>query len=173
MNLFARLLAYLAPGRSPPAAPPAPEPPGVPVFAVGEAPQAPPTAAAGALTPRDRERLRGVHPDLVRVVERARRETAFTVIEGVRTQERQRELVAKGASLTMNSRHITGHAVDLGPMPLDWQDIGAFRALAAVVNRAADAEGITVRWGGTFRDARGRPWFDGPHFELPREKYPG
>lgn len=169
MTLFARIAAFLSSGRSPPAAPPAPQPPGVPVYTVGEAPQAPPAA----LTPRDRERLRGVHPDLVRVVERARRDVAFTVICGVRTVEQQRQLVAQGASLTMRSRHITGHAVDLGPAPLDWGDVGAFRSLAAVVLRAADAEGVAVRWGGTFRDAKGRPWFDGPHFELSREKYPG
>lgn len=163
MTLFARIAAFLSSGRSPPAAPPAPEPPGVPVFAVGEAPQAHPAA----LTPRDRERLRGVHPDMVRVVERARRETAFTVIEGLRTQERQRLLVAQGASKTLHSRHLTGHAVDLGPVPLDWSDWPAFQRMASAVLRAADAEGVAVEWGGNWATFR-----DGPHFELKREKYP-
>lgn len=119
------------------------------------------------LTTRDRERLRGVHPDLIRVVERARLETPFTVICGVRTVEQQRQLVAQGASKTMNSRHLTGHAVDLGPVPLDWNDWPAFRAMAGTVLRAADAEGVAVEWGGNWATFR-----DGPHFELRREKYP-
>ena len=65
---------------------------------------------------RSRARLRGVHPDLVRVVTRAIEITDvdFTVLEGVRSLSRQRQLVAQGASKTMRSRHLTGHAVDLG-----------------------------------------------------------
>ena len=71
-----------------------------------------------ALGQRSRERLQGVHPDLVKVVERAIELTSvdFTVLEGLRTVERQGELVAKGASQTMESRHLTGHAVDLGAL---------------------------------------------------------
>ena len=59
--------------------------------------------------------LRGVHPDLVAVVKRAITitEIDFTVTEGLRTKERQAQLVKAGASKTMNSRHITGHAVDV------------------------------------------------------------
>jgi peptidoglycan L-alanyl-D-glutamate endopeptidase CwlK len=61
------------------------------------------------------DRLQGVHPDLVRGVERAIRITTqdFRVQEGLRTRERQAELVARGASRTMNSRHLTDHPVDL------------------------------------------------------------
>ena len=67
---------------------------------------------------RRRARLEGVHPDLVRVVERAIEltEVDFTVLEGLRNVSRQKELVAAGASQTMNSRHLTGHAVDLGAL---------------------------------------------------------
>ncbi|NKC30213.1 M15 family metallopeptidase [Roseomonas sp. BU-1] len=119
------------------------------------------------LTPRDLERLRGVHPDLVRVIRRARRDAAFFVIEGVRSAERQRVLVAGGASRTQNSRHLTGHAVDLGPIPLDWQNIDSFRAIARVVQAAAEAEGVSIRWGGSFTG-----FFDGPHFELTWAAYP-
>ena len=66
---------------------------------------------------RSLQSLSGVHPDLVAVVKRAIQITPqdFTVIEGVRNIERQKQLVAKGASKTMNSRHITGHAVDMVP----------------------------------------------------------
>lgn len=69
--------------------------------------------SAPALLPRDRARLQGVHPDLVRVVELARKSVPFIVTEGIRTRARQVDLVARGASRTMNSRHLTGHAVDL------------------------------------------------------------
>ena len=65
------------------------------------------------LLERDRQRLAGVHADLLRVVERARLAIPFIVVEGLRTRERQARLVAIGASRTMNSRHLTGHAVDL------------------------------------------------------------
>jgi peptidoglycan L-alanyl-D-glutamate endopeptidase CwlK len=149
-------------------------PPAVPVHAVGDALPGLDTikAAAAGLTPRDISRLAGVHPDLVRVVIRARASEPFAVIEGVRTADRQAALVAKGASQTLRSRHLTGHAVDLGPVPLDWKDTGAFRRLAGAMQRAADAEGVPLIWGGSFRDAKGRPWFDGPHFELDRRKYP-
>ena len=119
------------------------------------------------LTPRDLERLRGVHPDLVRVVTRARADFAFFVIEGMRSEARQRALVARGASRTMQSRHLTGHAVDLGPVPLDWEDKVSFRRMAGAVLRAADAEGVAVIWGGSWRS-----FYDGPHFELSRAKYP-
>lgn len=66
------------------------------------------------LTPRDLKRLEGVHPDLVRVVRRARLTARFMVIEGLRTLDRQRQLVEEGNSKTLRSRHLTGHAVDLG-----------------------------------------------------------
>lgn len=65
---------------------------------------------------RSRQHLVGVHPDLVRVVERAINITSvdFTVLEGLRAIERQRRLLSSGASTTLRSRHLTGHAVDLG-----------------------------------------------------------
>jgi len=71
-----------------------------------------------SLSQRSRDKLAGVHPDLVRVVERAIEltEIDFVVTEGLRTVERQKQLVAAGASATMNSRHITGHAVDVAAL---------------------------------------------------------
>jgi peptidoglycan L-alanyl-D-glutamate endopeptidase CwlK len=180
--MLARILARLGFGRSEapqaPAVAQAPQTlagegaatsPAVPVHAVGDALPGLDTlkGAAAGLTPRDIARLAGVHPDLVRVVIRARAAEAFTVIEGLRSQERQATLVAKGASQTMKSRHLTGHAVDLGPVPLDWQDKPAFRRMAAAMKRAADAEGVALVWGGDWRS-----FYDGPHFELCRRKYP-
>lgn len=118
---------------------------------------------------RSRERLQGVHPDLVAVVERAIEVSVvdFTVLEGVRSVARQRELFNKGASKTMNSRHLTGHAVDLAPWPIDWNDLGRFRTLAEAVKMASVELGVPVVWGGEWRS-----FYDGPHFELDRRTYP-
>jgi peptidoglycan L-alanyl-D-glutamate endopeptidase CwlK len=71
---------------------------------------------------RSLQNLSGVHPDLVAVVKRAVEitEQDFSVIEGIRNINRQRELVKTGKSTTMNSRHLTGHAVDIAPWPISW-----------------------------------------------------
>jgi hypothetical protein len=123
------------------------------------------------LTARCGQRLAGVHPDLVRVVERAARDgTKFRVIEGLRTMDRQAELVRAGKSQTMRSRHLTGHAVDLAALDeagrVTWAR-PAYEALASQVKAAAAAEGVPVEWGGDWRS-----FFDGPHFQLPWASYP-
>lgn len=121
------------------------------------------------LTDRDRKRLEGVHPDLVRVIERARGYADFIVTEGRRTEVRQRELLAKGASTTMRSRHLTGHAVDLAALvgkEVRW-DWPLYDALGAAVKRAAVEEGVAITWGGDWKRFR-----DGPHFELEWGRYP-
>lgn len=120
---------------------------------------------------RSRERLFGVHPDLIIVMATAiqRTEIDFSVIEGMRTLERQKELVAKGASKTMKSRHLTGHAVDIAPYiggEIRW-DWPLYDKLAPVVKQAAKDCGIIVEWGGDWRSFR-----DGPHWQLPRKQYP-
>lgn len=123
------------------------------------------------LTVRDLKRLEGVHPDLVRVVRRAAQmsDLPFTVLEGLRTQARQKELVAKGASKTMRSRHLTGHAVDIAPLlggKVSW-DWPLYHRLAPIVKRAAAAENVPIEWGGDWRTFK-----DGPHWQLPWAKYP-
>lgn len=132
-----------------------------------------------SLGTKSREKLKGVHPDLVSVVEKAISITKkdFTVLEGLRSKERQAQLFAAGKSKTMNSRHITGHAVDLGPWPLngdfdsdgilniaDWDE---YYPLADAMKQAAKELGVAIVWGG---DWKGFP--DGPHFELDRKVYP-
>jgi peptidoglycan LD-endopeptidase CwlK len=122
--------------------------------------------------------LRGVHPALVGLVGEAakRLEMQFDVIEGVRTIERQRELVARGASKTMNSRHLTGHAVDLWPMkdgkrlPAGTKEAeaalwAALRVIAATVKQVAKERGVMIEWGGDWG-------WDAPHFQLNRAAYP-
>ena len=120
---------------------------------------------------RSKQRLEGVHPDLVRVVERAIEISTvdFIVLEGVRTPERQRTLVEAGSSQTMNSRHITGHAVDLGAWvdgQVDWS-WPLYHKIAAAMKTAAKELGIPIVWGGDWRNFK-----DGPHFELDRKVYP-
>jgi peptidoglycan L-alanyl-D-glutamate endopeptidase CwlK len=123
------------------------------------------------LSVRSRSNLIGVHPDLVAVVRRAIEITDvdFSVIEGTRTVERQKELVAKGASTTMNSRHITGHAVDLAAWvgrELRW-DWPLYHKIAGAMKTAANELGIRIVWGGDWKS-----FPDGPHFELDRKFYP-
>ena len=136
---------------------------------------------------KSRERLIGVHPDLTRVVERAIEltEVDFTVLEGIRSEARQEKLVVSGASQTMNSRHLTGHAVDLGALvagQVRW-DWGLYLRIAEAVRTASLELGIPIRWGGTWgllSDLKGditsdvlhKRFPDGPHYELDRRKYP-
>lgn len=120
---------------------------------------------------RSIERLQGVHPDLVRVVERAIDLTPvdFTVLEGLRSPERQQTLVASGASQTLNSRHITGHAVDLGAWvdnQVDWS-WPLYAKIANAMKAAANELGVAIVWGGDWKTFK-----DGPHFELDRKYYP-
>lgn len=125
------------------------------------------------LSPRSEKNLQGLHPDLVRVIRRAHAAMpdgqSFIVIEGLRTRARQAQLVASGASQTMNGRHLTGHAVDLmvtvaGQGRWDWP---LYTRLGAIVKAAAQAERVPIVWGGDWRTLR-----DGPHFELDRKAYP-
>ncbi len=123
------------------------------------------------LGPRSRERLQGVHPDLVRVVERAIQATEidFTVLEGMRTQTRQQQLVKAGASKTMRSRHLTGHAVDLGAFvdgEIRW-DWPLYHKIAKAMKAAATELGVPIEWGGDWRTFK-----DGPHWQLPWKTHP-
>jgi peptidoglycan L-alanyl-D-glutamate endopeptidase CwlK len=132
-------------------------------------------------------RLQDVHPDLVRVVRRAAVMSSldFTVLEGLRTLPRQKQLMAQGATRTLNSRHLTGHAVDLAPMiggTVSW-DWPTYYRLADVMRAASIHENVPIRWGGTWKllsaiqgpitaKILSRSFPDGPHFELPRASYP-
>ena len=123
------------------------------------------------LGPRSLTRLEGVHPDLVRIVKTAASisDLDFTVLEGLRTIERQKQLFAQKATKTMNSRHLTGHAVDLAPMiggKISW-DWPLYNRLSKVVKAAAAEEKIPLQWGGDWRQFK-----DGPHWELPWAFYP-
>ncbi|MBL0320443.1 MAG: M15 family metallopeptidase [Alphaproteobacteria bacterium] len=121
-------------------------------------------------------KLEGVHPDLIKVVNRALILTSvdFSVTEGLRTVEQEKAHVANGTSTTMNSRHLTGHAVDLTPWanrasangddPADWH---YFASVAKAMKMASMELKIPIEWGGDWK----RP-VDGYHFELTWTSYP-
>ncbi|CAB4163676.1 D-alanyl-D-alanine carboxypeptidase [uncultured Caudovirales phage] len=121
---------------------------------------------------RSEKALLGVHADLVRVVRRAyansKPELSFIVTEGLRTQARQQQLFNSGASKTLNSRHLTGHAVDLmatvnGKGRWDWP---LYYRLAQLMKDASFIEVVPLDWGGDWKSFK-----DGPHFELRRSAY--
>jgi peptidoglycan L-alanyl-D-glutamate endopeptidase CwlK len=123
------------------------------------------------LSKRSLGRLEGVHDDLVRVVKRAIEVTQqdFSVLEGLRDIERQRELMLRGASKTMNSRHLTGHAVDLGAyvgggIRWEWE---LYVAISRAMFMAAEDCAVHIEWGGHWKT-----FPDGPHFQLPWGGYP-
>jgi peptidoglycan L-alanyl-D-glutamate endopeptidase CwlK len=118
-----------------------------------------------------KSKLVAVHPALVAVVNRAIEitEVDFGVTEGVRSVARQRELFAQGKSKTLNSRHITGHAVDLVAMVLgnvtwEWD---YYRQIASAMKEAAKELNVDMEWGGDWTDFK-----DGPHFQLTWASYP-
>lgn len=124
------------------------------------------------LSQRSQNNLNDVHQDLVRIVYLALTfsEYDFVVIEGVRSLIRQKELMKEGKSKTLNSRHLTGHAVDIVPLVngiIPWQDWSAFESVSKAMKKAAYQLGISINWGGDWVSFR-----DGPHYELCRGAYP-
>lgn len=120
------------------------------------------------LGPKSLMNLKGVHPDLQRVVERAISisESDFTVLEGLRTLERQKTLLAAGKSKTLHSRHITGHAVDITPFPISW-DWKDYPPIEKAMKQAAKDLGIDLEWGGDWKS-----FPDAPHWQLSHKAYP-
>lgn len=153
------------------------------------------------LSKKSREKLDGVHPDLVKVVRRAIEITTqdFMVLEGVRTDKRQRELYGQGrtpgelviagvnptlakpeqqkVTWTLKSNHFKqpdgyGHAVDLVPYPVDWNTISKFDAIADAMAKAAKELGVSLRHGADWDQdgkRRERGESDNPHFELSKK----
>ena len=128
---------------------------------------------------RTLKNLVGVHPDLIRVVNRARTLSPipFVVICGLRTLAQQRVLFKAGASKTMNSRHLTGHAVDVCPT-VDIDRDGKVETtemfswpltveVSKYFKQAAAIERVLIEWGGDWKN-----FPDGPHWQLPRRTYP-
>lgn len=122
------------------------------------------------------ERLEGVHPELIGIIKMAAELAPFDlmVLEGVRTRERQVQLVKEGHSKTLNSRHIMqkcgfGCAADVAPMvdgEVSWR-WPSYNKLAPIVKDAAQTLGVPVEWGGDFKT-----FPDGPHWQLPWSEFP-
>jgi hypothetical protein len=119
------------------------------------------------LSEKSLRRLDGVHPDLVKVVKRAIEITPvdFLVIEGLRTKARQAYLLDAGKSRTMNSYHLTGHAVDIAPIvdgkvSWEWKH---YYPLADAMMAAAKELNVKIEWGGKFKT-----FPDAPHWQIPR-----
>ena len=124
-----------------------------------------------ALGQRSKDRLQGVHPDLVKVIEEAIKDSPldFSITEGLRTKERQKSLFDAGKSQTMNSRHITGKAVDIAVIKdgeVTW-DFKYYQLVADHIKKIAKDMKIDIVWGGDWQSFK-----DGPHFELHRSVYP-
>jgi peptidoglycan L-alanyl-D-glutamate endopeptidase CwlK len=120
---------------------------------------------------RSESRLEGVHPALVKVARRALELSGvdFGITEGLRTEARQKQLVEAGASRTMKSRHLTGHAIDVVAyvgkgVRWDWPLYGT---IAQAMQTASVELGIPIEWGGDWKEFK-----DGCHFQLCRRSYP-
>lgn len=137
------------------------------------------------------DKMAGVDHKLVKVAKRAIElsKVDFRITEGLRTLSRQRELVAKGLSQTLNSKHLTGKALDVVALvdgKVSW-DMTHYFTIADAFREASLELNIPIRWGGcwdelgkfsTAKDAYSiyislrrklgkRAFIDGPHFELP------
>lgn len=123
------------------------------------------------LSKRSENNLVGVNADLVKIVRLALTLSTvdFGITEGLRSRERQKQLLAQGKSQTMNSRHITGHAVDVvaylgSQVSWEWK---YYEQIASAFKKAAAELNIPVEWGGDWKTLK-----DGPHFQLPHRDYP-
>ncbi|HEJ8087014.1 TPA: M15 family metallopeptidase [Serratia liquefaciens] len=123
------------------------------------------------LSQNSEAKLAGINPDLLQVVRLALTlsEVDFGITEGLRTIERQREMVCAGKSQTMKSRHITGHAVDVAAyigadITWEWR---YYAQIAKAYKQAANQLGIPIEWGGDWKTLK-----DGPHFQLSPAAYP-
>ena len=119
---------------------------------------------------RSEKNLNGIHPDLEKVVRRALKISSvdFGITEGLRTREKQKLLVATGKSQTMNSRHLTGHAVDVIAYPTaagSWE-MTYYRLIAKAFKQASEELSIATEWGGNWTTLK-----DGPHFQLRAQDY--
>ena len=117
------------------------------------------------LPQRSLSKLEGVHPKLVEVVKLAITKSPldFSISEGLRTVERQKELVAQKKSQTMKSRHLVGEAVDICVLldgKANW-DFDNYRIVANVFKNCAAELGVKITWGGEWVTLK-----DGPHFQI-------
>lgn len=124
-----------------------------------------------ALSQKSKDKLATVHADLQKIIEEAIIDSPldFSITQGIRTKEEQQKLFDEGKSQTLNSRHLTGKAVDIAVFvngKVTW-DINNYKIVAEHIKSVANKLGIPIVWGGDWTTFK-----DGPHFELNRNKYP-
>ena len=124
---------------------------------------------------RSKERLKGVDAKLQNVLNEVVKYFDITIIEGLRSQERQNELVAQGKSKTKFGKHVDGKAVDIAPYPIDWKARDDFHYLGGFMLGMAASMGIKIRWGGDWsasslfkgqRTTKDNNFDDLVHFEI-------
>ena len=142
-------------------------------------------------------RLKGVHPKLISVVNRAVEicSVPLLVAEGVRTLEKQKEYFTQGKSQTLNSRHLTGHAVDMYALlnnQLDFNDASVLKVADAMIKAARELN-VNMTWGSAWKQnilgntktayqlredykamrksLNAKPFLDNPHFEIDPNVY--
>ena len=97
---------------------------------------------------RSKERLKGVDARLVNVLNGLIKIMDVTIIERLRSKERQEQLLAQGKTKTKYSKHIEGKAVDLAPYPINWEDREMFHYMGGMLRGLGKAMGVNIRWGG-------------------------
>ena len=97
---------------------------------------------------RSKERLRGIDRRLVSVLNELIKIMDVTIIEGLRSEQRQEKLLEQGSTKTKFSKHIIGKAVDLAPYPIDWEDRDRFHYMGGMIRGIAKQLNVPVRWGG-------------------------
>ena len=118
---------------------------------------------------KSRERLKGVDARLVNVLNELIKIMDVTIIEGVRSAERQAELLEKGATKVKYSRHMEGNAVDLAPYPIDWNNRDGFYYMGGMIRGIAQQMGLKVRFGGDWDsdgDTKDNSFDDLVHVEI-------
>ena len=96
---------------------------------------------------KSKERLKGVDNKLIKVLNELIKIMDVTIIEGVRSSERQEKLLKQGATKVKYSKHMEGKAVDLAPYPIDWDDLERFYYMGGMIRGIGKELGINVRWG--------------------------
>ena len=118
---------------------------------------------------RSKERLKGVDTKLVNVLNELIKIMDVTIIEGLRSEQRQEKLLEQGSTKTKFSKHIEGKAVDLAPYPIDWEDRDRFHYMGGMIRGIAKQLNINVRWGGDWDsdgDVKDNGFDDLVHVEL-------
>lgn len=118
---------------------------------------------------RSKERLKGVDVRLINVLNELIKIMDVTIIEGLRTKERQEELLKKGATKVKYSKHMEGKAVDLAPYPIDWEDTDRFYYMGGMIRGIAKQLNINVRFGGDWDsdgNIRDQTFMDLVHIEV-------